>query len=203
MEKRNIQIDLEIAKKLYNSNDESLREVALQAFKEKEIENPWRLVRTVKDACLVLNMDLAKVTQLVGSLKEISLASSVIFQLNIIRRAINNDAQLTLTNGKMYYPVIKLVSIEDTNNVESIVGQCKYKNRIFNIMGGWSNHFDGHGFGYFLDHGNVGFCSPESLFGVDSKEKALYLSSYFGSCIAQAQFGDIPGFEIVNHKPLI
>lgn len=38
MEKRNIQIDKETARKWYNGNDNTLKELALQAFKEEELK---------------------------------------------------------------------------------------------------------------------------------------------------------------------
>lgn len=40
MEKRNVTISLEKAKEWYNSNDTSLKEIALQAFTKKELETP-------------------------------------------------------------------------------------------------------------------------------------------------------------------
>ena len=42
MEKRNIQINLKTAQKWYNSNDESLKEIALQAFSKEELEPKLR-----------------------------------------------------------------------------------------------------------------------------------------------------------------
>jgi hypothetical protein len=37
MEERNIKIDINTAKKWYNGNDESLRNIALQAFTKEEL----------------------------------------------------------------------------------------------------------------------------------------------------------------------
>ena len=47
MEKRNIQIDKETARKWYNGNDNTLKELALQAFKEEELREP--IIRTYQD----------------------------------------------------------------------------------------------------------------------------------------------------------
>lgn len=46
MEKRTIEISLETAKEWYNSDNESLKQVALQAFKEEELKDI-----TYKDIC--------------------------------------------------------------------------------------------------------------------------------------------------------
>lgn len=51
MEKRNIEITLNKAKKWYNSNNASLKELALQAFTEKELVQPyWKNIKTFEDA---------------------------------------------------------------------------------------------------------------------------------------------------------
>lgn len=47
MEKRNIQIDKGTAIKWYNGNDNTLKELALQAYKEEELREP--VIKTYQD----------------------------------------------------------------------------------------------------------------------------------------------------------
>ena len=54
---RNITITLEKAKEWYNSGNTSLKEVALQAFDEKELIFDFRDIKTFKDACEALDLD--------------------------------------------------------------------------------------------------------------------------------------------------
>ena len=51
MEKRNIQIDKETARKWYNGNDNTLKELALQAYKEDELKEP--IIRTNVQMALI------------------------------------------------------------------------------------------------------------------------------------------------------
>ena len=51
MEKRNVEITLDTARKWYYGDNESLKEIALQAFTKDELEEKhWRRITTIKDA---------------------------------------------------------------------------------------------------------------------------------------------------------
>ena len=108
---RNITITLEKAKEWYNSGNTSLKEVALQAFDEKELTAfDFTRIRTFKDACEALGLNYYCI---VDTIKNIvifgnSKASAAMFKLNIIRKALNLGQDLHLTkdpeDSYIYYP---------------------------------------------------------------------------------------------------
>lgn len=55
--KRNISITLEKAQEWYNSGNESLKEIALQAFNESELKFDFRSIKSLSDACSVLGVN--------------------------------------------------------------------------------------------------------------------------------------------------
>ena len=55
MESRNVTLTLQKAKEFYNSGNATLKEVALQAFTQKELTTPnYTDIRTFEDACKAL-----------------------------------------------------------------------------------------------------------------------------------------------------
>ena len=83
---RNVKISLEKAREWYNSGNKSLKEVALQAFTEKELmAKPWENIKTFEDACMVLNISPNSVFLLHDS----HLQS--MYKLKIIRKALNDN----------------------------------------------------------------------------------------------------------------
>ena len=57
MKERNITISLEKAVEWYNSGNDSLKEVALQAFSRDELLYNYRNIKSLSDACEVLGFD--------------------------------------------------------------------------------------------------------------------------------------------------
>lgn len=84
MKARNIKVTLNKAREWYNSDNDSLKEVALQAFKEKELKVTFRDVKSFIDACNVLNIDKINAIDIVEQIKNTSRASAAIFEISII-----------------------------------------------------------------------------------------------------------------------
>ena len=57
MKERNITITIDKAREWYNSENESLKEIALQAFNESELKFDFRNIKTFKKACEALDID--------------------------------------------------------------------------------------------------------------------------------------------------
>ena len=57
MKERNITITIDKAREWYNSENESLKKIALQAFSENELKFNFRSITTFKKACEVLNIN--------------------------------------------------------------------------------------------------------------------------------------------------
>lgn len=103
MKERNIAVTLEKAKEWYNSDNESLREIALQAFSKEELDTfDFTKIKTFEDALNALGYSNAEqniINDTIDTLNSISKASAAMFQLNIIRRALNKGYNLHLTKN--------------------------------------------------------------------------------------------------------
>lgn len=86
MIKRNVSITLEKAQEWYNSGNDSLKEIALQAFNENELKFDFRKIKSLSDACSVLGLDYNVILSETCYMKRISRASAAMFNLNIIKK---------------------------------------------------------------------------------------------------------------------
>lgn len=98
---RNITISLEKAKEQYNSGNNQLKEVALQAFSKEELNVfDFTKIKTFEDALLCFykfqSDEYYSTIESVCRLRIVSVASAAMFQLNIIRKALNLDQDLHL-----------------------------------------------------------------------------------------------------------
>ena len=68
--KRNVTITLEKAQEWYNSGNDSLKEIALQAFNENELKFDFRNIKSLSDACSVLGLNYNEILDIVEYVKE-------------------------------------------------------------------------------------------------------------------------------------
>lgn len=98
---RTITITLEKAKEWYNSDNESLKEVALQAFSKEELDIfDFSKVKTFENALTALEYNKSTKVYIRNTINDISMyskASAAMFKLNIIRKALNLGQDLHLT----------------------------------------------------------------------------------------------------------
>ena len=205
---RNITISLEKAREWYNSGNESLKEVALQAFSEDELIFGYTKIKTFKDACDMLSIDYKLAEYQVTCLKEFSKASAAMFQLNIIRRALNFSQDLCLTkkpeNSNIYYPCNSFITKSSTyykSDISSgkmeIIGKIKSEGEEYYVLGGRAD-VGGVGLGDFNSSNGVGVAYIDfGVLGCASKEIAQHFGKYFGMLITEAKYGDLPDFEVI------
>lgn len=106
---RNITITLEKAREWFNSGNTSLREVALQAFSEDELKSSFKNITTFEEACKALELNYDTMSIVAKSIAVTSRASADMFQLNIIRKALNLGYNLFLTkHAKKYLHLLSL-----------------------------------------------------------------------------------------------
>lgn len=214
MEERNISITLEKAQEWYNSGNESLREVALQAFNEEELKFNFRNIRSLEDACKVLDLNYREIVLTADNIEKISKVSAAMFKLNIIKKALNFGQELSfisfIKEPKFHYcyPFNPIVSMDSTyfdTEIEAgrikIVGKCIVGNKIHWILGDSEITslacFSGLG-AYSpktkvsLTPSNIGFL------GCANEEIAKHFSLYFGVLITEAKYGDLKDFEIIR-----
>lgn len=187
---RNIKISLEKAKEWYNSGNESLKEVALQAFKEGElVENPWELIKTFEDACVVLDPDP------VPLLYDTHLRN--MYKLQIVKKALNGtDWKPNLNTGKIYYPWLRYYqkgSSYDSRWVPIANFKAKEDNKIYTLVGGDCFYFNGGLSNFGCGYGILN--AAQGLFGCKSREIAEYFGITFGKLIFDVIYGHYNNYE--------
>lgn len=212
MKERNITITIDKAREWYNSENESLKEIALQAFNENELKFNFRNIKSLSDACSVLGLNYNEILSESCYISRISRASAAIFNLNIVKKALNLGKELSFTNNPkgsyIYYPFNPIIcrdstcySAEIKTGKMKIVGKFKVEGEIYLILGdsattsltcfsGLSAFDPKDGSG--LTFPNIGFL------GCASREIAEHFSRYFGTLITKAKYGDLKGFEIIR-----
>ena len=211
---RNITITLEKAKEWYNSGNTSLKEVALQAFDEKELTAfDFTRIRTFKDACEALDLDYDDIVDTIENIIIFghSKASAAMFKLNIIRKALNLGQDLHFAkapkNSYIYYPYNPFVTKSSTYynkglnlGIIEIIGKVKSEGEEYLVLGGDAADGGYAGLGYFRSDYGVGYAyATVGLLGCASKEIAQHFGKYFGMIITEAKYGDMVDFEITNY----
>lgn len=210
---RNIKITLEKAKEWYNSNNESLKDMALQAFSEKELTAfDFTRIRTFKDACKALDLDYDDIFDTIINISIFghSNASAAMFKLNIIRKAINLGQDLHLTKGPedsyIYYPYNPFVTKSSTyydkevnsGNME-VIGKIKNEGEEYYVLGGDAHYGGNAGLSVFDSYSGMGRANADIGFlGCASKEIAQHFGKYFGMTITEAKYGDLQDFQIIS-----
>lgn len=190
---RSIKISLEKAKEWYNSGNESLKEVALQAFKEDElIEKPWELIKTFEDACRVLN-----ITPTIMFRYDCN--SRNMCKLQIIKKALNGaDWEPKLNTETIYCPLLKYYS-KGSNYPSNWTPIANFKdkedNKVYTLIGGACNGYGGGLAFYGIGHGDV--ITSRGLLGCKSEEIAKYFGKTFGKLIFDTIYGQYNNYTWV------
>lgn len=195
METRNVTLTLQKAKEFYNSGNDTLKEVALQAFTQEELTTTTKYtnIKTFEDACRALGMsinkaacDLNYLTCLKGGLGEHLRA---IYKLDIIRKALNGaDWNPKMAKGNIYYGWVRFY--KKSSNIpynKKIIGNFIADGQKYLLVGGFGTCGYCDGISYF-DFG-CGCRSSSANLGLlccKSIEIAQYMSEQFGKLIFDA-----------------
>lgn len=193
---RNVKISLEKAREWYNSGNESLKEVALQAFNEDELTvNPWKKIKTFEDACRVLGFNPKGVDLIYDSHLQ------NMYKLQIIRRALNGiDWEPNLNTGNIYYPWLRYYPKDkscEPSWTPIVNFKAKEDNKVYTLASGSCTCYIG-GLGNFgVMSGSVNtFCG---LLGCKSEEIARYFGITFGKLIFDVTYGHYNNYEWVSN----
>ena len=208
---RTIPLSLREAKQWYKSNNDTLKRLALKVFTEEELVDSFVDIKSFKDACDVLNIDYNDATYAANCINKISKASTAMFKLNIIRKALNFGQDLHLTkdpkNSHIYAPFNPIMTTDsfyykkelEANKIE-IIGSIKYEGISYKVLSG-TGYYGNAGLGCFISDIRIGIAEGNFAFlGCATKEIAEHFSKYFGMLITEAKYGDLPDFEIVDQK---
>lgn len=208
MEKRNVTVTLEKAKEWYNSNNESLKEIALQAFSRDEIMLDFENITSFKVACDVLGLNCIDISIIIVNIARFSRASAAMLKLNIIRKALNLGQGLHFAknpeNSYIYHPYNPLIT-EDSDYYKSelfsgqmeVIGKVRIEGTLYKVLGG-DSFIGTTGLGCFSSF--YGTCSADTgigFLGCASKKIAQHFGKYFGMLITEAKYGDMVDFEII------
>ena len=212
MEERNITVTLDKAKEWFNSENATLKEIALQAFDKDELTYNFKNITTFKKACEALGLNYDDMFYITKNIAIISKASAAMFKLNIIRKALNlgQDLHLTKDTGDsyIYYPYNPFVTKSSTyykSEINSgkveVLGKIKSEGEEYNVLGGSATISGAAGLGDFYFNDGVGTATTNIGFlGCANKEIAQHLGKYFGILITEAKYGDMVDFEIIQDK---
>ena len=203
MKERNVTVTVDKAREWYNSENESLKEIALQTFNENELNFDFRSIKTFKKACEILDINYDDIDSVIEDIIKFSNSKSAtaMFKLSIIRRALNLGQDLPFTknskNPCIYYPYNPCVNKNSTlykgqlnSGKMEIIGKIKVGKTECNILGG----------GTTCCYANLGFYSiHDELLGCASKEIAEHFSKYFGMTITEAKYNNLEDFKIITN----
>lgn len=204
MKKRNITVTLEKAREWYNSENATLKEVALQAFSRDELIPKFKSITTFKKACEALNLNYTDMFYITENIAKISRASAAMFKLNIIRKALNLGQDLHLAkdpeNSFTYYPCNPFMaedSIYDYRAGERI-GEFRNEGKKYYVFGDDFSTRTGSGLGNFNANSIGNADANLGFLGCASRDIAKHFSKYFGMLITEAKYGDLEDFKIIN-----
>lgn len=221
---RNITITLEKAREWYNSDNTSLKEVALQAFSKEELTAfDFTKIKTFEDALAILQCskyEKIHITEAINSISVHSKASAAMCKLNIIRKALNLGQDLHLVKNPKhsygdypynYFPYNPLSAkystyfdVQINLGIMEIIGKIKNEGEEYYVLGGdalINNITNSDGLGSFCHSSAV--CSALAdlgFLGCATEEIAKHFGKYFGMLITEAKYADMVDFEIVENK---
>lgn len=206
MKERNVTVTLDKAKEWFNSGNATLKEIALQAFREEELTWHYSQIKTLEDACKALGLNYDIISIVTKDVATFSRASAAMFKLNIIRKALNLGQDLHLTKGSpLYYPYNPFVtksSFYYNNEINlgmmKVIGKIKSEGEEYNVLGGTVFFSSGAGLGDFYSDNGVGYANTSFGFlGCAKEEIAQHFSKYFGMLITEAKYADMIDFEML------
>ena len=194
MEKRIIKISIETARDWYRGSNDSLKTLALQAFKEDELKPSYQNIKTLTDVKRVLNISDSNWNN-INNIPVTEAKYSALIAL--IRKALHIGVNTSLWTGNYYYPYFYIGKSENVKKYTSY--NCKNIEVIEKFptgetslsVGGGVHNGSGAGLACFSGYGSVGYASADvGALGCISKEIAEHFGKYFGHYILKSWYGD-------------
>lgn len=193
METRNVTLTLDKAKEFYNSGNDALKEIALQAFTKEELTNPeYTNIKTFEDACQALGLNMDFVNFAICNMENIEGGFgkhlTAIYKLDIIRKALNGvDWKPKMAKGNIYYGWVRFYKKpSDVPYNKKIIGNFIADGQKYLLVGGFGYLGGCVGLGCFALAGLGGLNADFGLLCCKSKEIAQYMSEQFGKLIFDA-----------------
>jgi hypothetical protein len=194
MEERNIKVTLEKAQEWYNSDNQSLKEIALQAFSDRELDLHWKKIKNFDQACDYLDIH-PSLFHIKGLAYHFDLVThlTAVYKLDVIRKALNKGFTPSLIKNTVYYPLIRIY--REKSKAEESAALCNgtlYKVQIsgdiYHLVGGDSTYEENGITKSFVP--SCALCDTNlGLLHCKSQEIAAHMSKYFAKEIFNAMYG--------------
>lgn len=179
--KRQIEIDIEQARKWYDSEDPTLRELALSAFTEDEINvTDYTQIKCVADAYRVMN--IPECDALCTHNKFVAVYGEAAWAMAELRLVV---AAIRKTAPKTNYTYIPRLELCDLN--ENYLFKVQYADKLYGVK-----HFPN----VMLSASNT--CNANLLFGCPTSDSANHLVKYFSKLIVKSLYSDSMTFKILD-----
>lgn len=199
MKSKYVEITLEKAQEWYNQGGD-LKEIALQAFTEKELNNNFRNIVCFEDVIEKL-ADPDDTNYIIKELKHLSPASAASFKLNLIKQALNYGYKMNFTEDTYWVPRIFAVKVSNNQFIndsdQKIVARIKIDNYLYDLYSGSAIKIGKEGLGCFSERNGVADCYTLSFISCTTAEIAQHMGTYFAKEIFEAQYGDSIKYEWV------
>lgn len=190
METRNVTLTLQKAKEFYNSDNDALKEIALQAFTKEELTTKYTDIKTFEDACKALGLDMDFVDFAICNMENIEGGLgkhlTAIYKLDIIRKALNGaDWKPKMDEGDIYYGWVRFYKeSSDIPYNKKIIGKFIANGQKYLLVGGLKSSKCHNGLGSIYEYGISD--AHLGLLCCKSEEIAKYMSEQFGKIIFEA-----------------
>ena len=204
MESRNIALTLEKAREWYNSGSTDLKEIALQAYKEEELEETdWQNIKTFQDAYRALGISYVRLIKQRTAIDKLGITQDLqkhliaVYKLDLIRKALNKGWEPKMTKDGIYHPYIKIYPVgrEETKTIgaidRKISGTFKVNDATFSLVGGDYTCYK-YGLSNF-DSASGNINANLGLLGCKNREIARHMSKYFAKEIFDACYAQYMG----------
>lgn len=220
MEIKTLPVTIQQARAWYKTDILELKELALSLFDKEKLEGKdYKTITTYYDALCALDLDDTITSMPFCDLLPINRAASAMFKLMIIRRALNLDYEMSLTENPessvvLYYvPSVMFIEKDCNQNRRSafqdegaeIIGSFKSNGKEYDIIGNLADpYFFMKNFQDMTDVEIGGKISSLSgILGCANEEIAKHFSKHFGVMMIEAVYGSLDDFEITKEVHIV
>jgi hypothetical protein len=175
----NINVSIELARKWWNSNDEDLKSLALEAYSRRELEH-WP--STLHEALRTMYDNPCQGINTYNDIKRMDAKAGGMFLLNKVLQALHNKK----TNSKQYFP--KYVFVKHNVPIASVMGTTFAADNDVMYHGDVTmNGLEIYKVYSYISQAPFDIMKP--LCGCDSYSQAIHLDQYFWQLILRTIYG--------------
>ena len=219
MEIKTLPVTIQQARAWYKTDILDLKELALSLFDKEKLEGKdYKTITTYYDALCALDLDDTITSMPFCDLLSINRAASAMFKLMIIRRALNLNYEISLTENPessvaYYVPSVMFIEKDCNQSRRSalqdegaeIIGSFKSNGKEYDIIGNVADPYFYEGLAGYDKRGKIGgvISSLSGILGCANEEIAKHFSKHFGVMMIEAVYGSIDDFEITKEVHIV